>query len=470
MSTSISRASTTRPPGSRRDDRRRPARRAERRRASLVDESRGGQLADQAADRAPGQPGAGDEVRARERAVDVELANDRAEIGPPNRLAALPDLVAANQPRTTTRFVILSFKSRCQTRNTGGAVSRSMRIRAGTIGAVRDRKPRRSERREQAAVRDPVDGRHRPQEGHPGHAHRGPRRGRCDRLAERRHGGTGRRRAGASRRAHGSYEALLADPEVDAIYIPLPNHLHARVDDRRRPRPASTSCARSRSRSPSTTPSGWSTPARRAGVRLMEAFMYRLHPSWTAVLELVASGRIGAAAGRPELVLVLQRRRRPTSGTSSTTAAARCWTSAATPSTCRGCCSAASRRTSRRRFAAIRVHRRRTSLTSAHPRVRGVAIATFTCATRTETDQRVEIYGSEGRISVGIPFNIPPDRPDRACRSPPAASHRSRPASRRSSSTTADPYGVEARGLRCRDPRRPADAHSAVGRGRATCG
>jgi predicted dehydrogenase len=37
--------------------------------------------------------------------------------------------------------------------------------------------------------------------------------------------------------------------------------------------------------------------------------------------------------------------------------------------------------------------------------------ATFTCSTRAEDDQRVEIYGTTGRISVGIPFNIPPDRP-----------------------------------------------------------
>jgi predicted dehydrogenase len=38
-------------------------------------------------------------------------------------------------------------------------------------------------------------------------------------------------------------------------------------------------------------------------------------------------------------------------------------------------------------------------------------VATFTCSTRTEPDQRVHIYGTDGRISIAIPFNIPPDRP-----------------------------------------------------------
>ena len=43
-------------------------------------------------------------------------------------------------------------------------------------------------------------------------------------------------------------------------------------------------------------------------------------------------------------------------------------------------------------------------------------IATFTCSTRAEDDQRVHIYGTDGRISIGIPFNIPPDRPTRIVR------------------------------------------------------
>lgn len=38
-------------------------------------------------------------------------------------------------------------------------------------------------------------------------------------------------------------------------------------------------------------------------------------------------------------------------------------------------------------------------------------IAAFTCSTRAEDDQRVDIYGTQGRISIAIPFNIPPDRP-----------------------------------------------------------
>ena len=70
-------------------------------------------------------------------------------------------------------------------------------------------------------------------------------------------------------------------------------------------------------------------------------------------------------------------------------------------------------------------------------------IATFTCSTRIETDQRVHVYGSEGRLSIGIPFNIPPDRPSHvyvtAGGDAPVA-----PATETLTFPAADPYAVEA--------------------------
>jgi predicted dehydrogenase len=41
----------------------------------------------------------------------------------------------------------------------------------------------------------------------------------------------------------------------------------------------------------------------------------------------------------------------------------------------------------------------------------GTGVGAFTCSTRAEPDQRVHVYGTAGRVSIGIPFNIPPDRP-----------------------------------------------------------
>jgi predicted dehydrogenase len=73
----------------------------------------------------------------------------------------------------------------------------------------------------------------------------------------------------------------------------------------------------------------------------------------------------------------------------------------------------------------------------------GTGIATFTCSTRAEDDQRVDVYGTSGRISVDIPFNIPPDRPTRifvtAGGDPPVA-----PLTETITFDTADPYTVEA--------------------------
>ena len=88
---------------------------------------------------------------------------------------------------------------------------------------------------------------------------------------------------------------MLADPDIDAVYIPLPNHLHA---------PWTIAAARAGKHVlcekplalTATEAQGMIDACREAGVLLMEAFMYRHHPSWLAVRELVASGRIGRLA------------------------------------------------------------------------------------------------------------------------------------------------------------------------------
>ena len=92
--------------------------------------------------------------------------------------------------------------------------------------------------------------------------------------------------------AHGSYEALLADPTVDAVYIPLPNHLHAEWTIKAVEAGKHVLCEKPLAMT-SADAQRMVDASRAAGVQLMEGFMYRLHPSWVAVRELVASGRIG---------------------------------------------------------------------------------------------------------------------------------------------------------------------------------
>jgi predicted dehydrogenase len=240
-------------------------------------------------------------------------------------------------------------------------------------------------------------------------------------------------------RSHGSYEALLADPDVDAVYIPLPNHLHHEWTIAAARAGKHVLCEKPLALTESEAQE-MSTVCDAAGVLLMEAFMYRHHPSWSAVRELVASGRIG------QLKTVQS------------------WFSYYNddPTNIRnvqafgggalydiGCYNV---NLSRLLFGA-----EPTGVTASMERdpASGVDVltsaildfdegsASFTCATRLESDQRVHIYGSAGRISIGIPFNIPPELPTRifvtAGGDPPVA-----PATETIEFPAADPYGVMA--------------------------
>src|SRR5450432_548969 len=93
-------------------------------------------------------------------------------------------------------------------------------------------------------------------------------------------------------RAYGSYEELLADPDVDAVYNPLPNHLHVPWSIKAAEagkhvlceKPIALDAAEARTL----------VAARdRTGVLIQEAFMVRAHPQWLAVREEIRGERLG---------------------------------------------------------------------------------------------------------------------------------------------------------------------------------
>jgi D-xylose 1-dehydrogenase (NADP+, D-xylono-1,5-lactone-forming) len=93
-------------------------------------------------------------------------------------------------------------------------------------------------------------------------------------------------------RAHGSYEALLADPEVDAVYISLPNGLHHPWTLTAIAAGKHVLVEKPYTRRPADVIAAWDA-ADAAGVTVMEAFMYRHHPQTLRVKELVDEGAIG---------------------------------------------------------------------------------------------------------------------------------------------------------------------------------
>jgi predicted dehydrogenase len=209
--------------------------------------------------------------------------------------------------------------------------------------------------------------------------------------------------------AHPSYDALLADPAVDAVYIPLPNHLHMDWTIAALRAGKHVLCEKPLAMTADDA-QRMVDVAHETGLHLMEAFMYRHHPTWVAAMDIVTSGRIG------------------------TVTAVQSWFSYFNDDTANirnileygggalfdiGCYSV---NLSRMVFGGepshVQASLRRDPVTGVDALVSAIldfddGIASFTCAIRSEPDQRVDIYGTTGRISIDIPFNIPPDRPTR---------------------------------------------------------
>jgi D-xylose 1-dehydrogenase (NADP+, D-xylono-1,5-lactone-forming) len=96
----------------------------------------------------------------------------------------------------------------------------------------------------------------------------------------------------AIERAYGSYEALLEDPDVDAVYISLPNTLHREWSIRSLEAGKHVICEKPFSRRPADVEEAFDV-AERSGRLLTEAFMYRHNPQTARLVELVRGGAIG---------------------------------------------------------------------------------------------------------------------------------------------------------------------------------
>jgi predicted dehydrogenase len=240
-------------------------------------------------------------------------------------------------------------------------------------------------------------------------------------------------------RAHDSHEALLEDPDVDAVYIPLPNHLHAEWTIAAARAGKHVLCEKPLAMTAADA-ERMIAAADAAGVHLMEAFMYRHHPSWVAVRELIASGRIGTMTAVQSWFgfynddMTNIRNVRAFGGGALYDV---------------GCyCINLSRmlfggEPVRVEGAVVRDDGDGVDILTTGILEFETGIASFGCSIRTETDQRVHIYGTEGRISIGIPFNIPPDRPTEIYLTqggdPPVA-----PATETFTFEAKDPYAAEA--------------------------
>jgi len=207
-------------------------------------------------------------------------------------------------------------------------------------------------------------------------------------------------------KAYGSYEELLADPEIDAVYNPLPNHLHVPWTIRAAEAGKHVLCEKPIALS--------SEEARtllgvrdRTGVKIQEAFMVRTHPQWLAARNLVAEGRIGDLRAMVGVFSYFNQdpsniRNVPAFGGGALMDI--------------GCYLI-----NTSRFITGREPERVAGAVERDPKFGTDRVTSMlldfgtmhlagTCSTQMVPLQRIHIFGTRGQIDIKIPFNAPPDR------------------------------------------------------------
>jgi len=210
-------------------------------------------------------------------------------------------------------------------------------------------------------------------------------------------------------KAYGSYQDLLADPDVEAVYNPLPNHLHVSWSVKAAEvgkhvlceKPISMSVAECRTLIEARD---------RTGVKIGEAFMVRTHPQWLRARELVRSGEIGEL--RAVVAAFSYFNRDPDNIRNKL----ECGGGALMDIGCYPITTS--------RFLLGQEPARVQGLVERDPDMGTDRLASavldfpggqsvFSCGTQLVPYQRMQILGTRGRIEIEIPFNAPSDRPCR---------------------------------------------------------
>ena len=94
-------------------------------------------------------------------------------------------------------------------------------------------------------------------------------------------------------KAYGAYEELFTDPEIDAVYNPLPNHMHLEWTVKALEAGKHVLCEKPSGLNAAEAQEMAEVARRQPNAKLMEAFMYRFHPQWQLARKMVLDGEIG---------------------------------------------------------------------------------------------------------------------------------------------------------------------------------